>query len=242
MGSNLLVADEGVRGAVLGFRLLNRLAFDGVSLTAGAGATNSQVLKAVRSHGLAGVQCLVGFPGTLGGAVRMNAGGRPGYLGARVEWVRGVDSRGEEVLRTGEACGFRYRGSDLGDLLVTEVRLRLEPGDPEEFGLECGRILREKRVAQPLHLPSAGCIWKNPPAGESAGRLVERAGLKGTRVGGAEVSPLHGNFIVNRGEATCADVLSLMGTVRRRVLEETGVLLEQEVIHWNDAPVVAPGR
>lgn len=237
MGSNLLVDDEGVDGLVLLMRGLGGLQFEGTSVTAGAGVTNQQVLKAVRSRGLAGLECLIGYPGTLGGAARMNAGGAPGYFGTRVEWVKGVEPSGRVVYREGRDCGFRYRGSDLGDLVVTEVRLRLEEvADREEQARRCDAIRDRKKATQPLSLPSAGCVWKNPP-GRAAGRLVEEAGCKGLRSGGAEVSAVHANFIVNRGGATCQDVLDLMEEVRRRVADASGVLLEREVIHWTDLPV-----
>ncbi len=241
MGSNLLVADEGVRGLVLLTRAMDGIAFDGLRVAAGAGVTNARILQATRARGLGGLQCLVGYPGTLGGAVRMNAGGTPGYVESRVEWVRGVDGEGTVVTRSREECGFRYRGSDLGGLVITEVGLLLVPVDPEEYALECHAIVRRKRDTQPMDLPSAGCVWKNPP-GAVAGRLVDMAGCKGLRAGDAEVSTLHANFIVNRGAARCADVLRLMAEVRRRVLDRFGVDLPQEVIHWSDAGADPSGR
>lgn len=238
MGSNLLVDDEGVDGLVLLMRGLQGLAFEGASVTAGAGVTNNQILKAARARGLTGLDCLVGYPGTLGGDVRMNAGGAPGYIGTLVEWVKGIEPSGRVAYRDGPACGFRYRGSDLDGFVVTEVRLRLRTGeDPEEAALRAAAIRDRKKATQPLALPSAGCVWKNPEDGPPAGRLVEEAGGKGLRIGGAEVSTLHANFIVNRGDATCADVLALMEEVRHRVADRSGVVLRQEVIHWSDAPV-----
>ena len=237
MGSNLLVDDEGVDGLVLLMRGLRTVEFDGTSVTCGAGVTNNQIVQATRARGLGGLECLVGYPGTLGGAVRMNAGGAQGYVGARVSCVIGIASAGRVFYRDAGECGFRYRGSALGDLLVTEVRLTLEPSDPEEVALRCSRIRDAKKATQPLHLPSAGCVWKNPPGHPAAGRLVEEAGCKGLRVGGAEVSTLHANFIVNRGDATCADVLALMDDVRGRVADRFGVVLEREVILWRDAAV-----
>ncbi len=247
MGSNLLVADEGLGGLVLLMRSLAGVRFDGPLAFVGAGVSNASILRITRGRGLGGLQCLVGYPGTMGGAVRMNAGGTPGYIADRVEWVRGVDRNGAVVTRAGSECGFRYRGSDLGDLMVTEVCLRLAAGvDPEEHGLECRAIYDRKRRTQPLHLPSAGCIWKNPSrvlaGGRSAGHLVEEAGCKGLRRGGAEVSPLHGNFIVNRGGATCADVLGLAEEVRHRVADATGVALEREVVVWSDAAAPVSDR
>ncbi len=242
MGSNLLVADEGVSGLVLRMRGLDEVSFDGDLAVAGAGVTNTRMIIAARDRGLGGLECLVGYPGTLGGAVRMNAGGTPGYIGARVEWVRGVDGAGRVVRRPAAECGFRYRGSDLSDLVVTEVALRLpREGDLEAYVARCDAVNRKKRASQPMSLPSAGCAWKNPPE-DAAGRLVEFAGCKGLRVGGAEVSTVHANFIVNRGGATCADVLSLMAEVRRRVHDASGITLDREVIHWGDAAVALSGR
>ncbi len=238
MGSNLLVDDGGVDGLVLLMRGLQGIAFEGTSVIAGAGVTNNQIRKAARARGLTGLDCLVGYPGTLGGDVRMNAGGAPGYIGDLVEWVKGVEPSGRVSYRDGTACGFRYRGSDLHGFTVTEVRLRLRGDeDPEEAALRAAAVRDRKKATQPLTLPSAGCVWKNPPGGPPAGRLVEEAGCKGLRVGGAEVSEVHANFIVNRGEATCADVLALMEEVRHRVSDGCGSTLQREVIHWSDAPV-----
>jgi len=242
MGSNLLVADEGVGGLVLLMRGLDSIAIDGDLAVVGAGVTNTRMIIAARDRGLGGLECLVGYPGTLGGAVRMNAGGTPGYVGTRVEWVRGIDGEGRVVTRPAAACGFRYRGSDLSDLVVTEVALRLPKApDLEAYVVRCDAINRKKRASQPMSLPSAGCAWKNPP-GDAAGRLVEFAGCKGLRVGGAEVSPVHANFIVNRGGASCSDVVILMNEVRQRVFDAAGILLDREVIHWGDAVLAASGE
>ena len=241
MGSNLLVDDSGVRGLVLLLRGMDALWFEGTRVTAGAGVTNARILAEARARGLGGLQCLVGYPGTLGGAVRMNAGGAPGYIGSLVERVRGVDAAGRIVERPAAECGFRYRGSDLADLVVTEIDLLLPEADAEEFALECHAIYRRKMDTQPLELPSAGCVWKNPP-GAVAGRLVDMAGCKGLREGDAEVSERHANFIVNRGAATAADVRRLMAEVRRRVLERFGVLLDPEVIEWSDGETGGIGR
>jgi UDP-N-acetylmuramate dehydrogenase len=220
---------------------MDSIVFDGVRATVGSGVSNSRLIQATRALGLGGLQCLVGYPGTLGGALRMNAGGTPGYIAPRVEWVRGVDPRGNVVTRTLSECGFRYRGSDLGDLVLTEAGLKLEPADPEEYALECHAIVRRKRDTQPMDQPSAGCVWKNPP-GAAAGRLVDLAGCKGLRSGDAEVSAVHANFIVNRGGAGCADVLSLMAAIRRRVMDRFGVDLQREVIHWDHEGGPGSGR
>ncbi|MHC4822017.1 MAG: FAD-binding protein, partial [Planctomycetota bacterium] len=157
LGSNLLVSDEGVGGLVMLMRGLSRLEFEGRRVVAGAGVTNAVILGAIRGKGLGGLECLVGYPGTLGGAVRMNAGGAPGYIAERVSWVRGIDGDGRIVTRDAAQCGFRYRGSGLGDLVVTEVGLELPVADPEEFAVRCRDIHDRKRLAQPLESRSAGC-------------------------------------------------------------------------------------
>jgi UDP-N-acetylmuramate dehydrogenase len=239
MGSNLLVADEGLDALVVLTKSLQEHTIDGTLAIFQGGVTNARALQAARRHGLGGLECLVGYPGTLGGAVRMNAGGAPGYIGEHVEWVVGVDADGRSVRREREACGFRYRGSDLADLIVTEVALRLPVAVRGEFAKRCAAIHATKAASQPLALPSAGCFWKNPSrvlgGGKSAGLLVQEAGCKGLRVGGAEVSPVHGNFIVNMGGATAANVLALADEVRRRVRDASGVVLEREVIVWERA-------
>jgi UDP-N-acetylenolpyruvoylglucosamine reductase len=241
-GSNLLVDDDGVDAAVVCLRRLDGVRVDGDLVVLGAGVSNAVALRTTRSRGLGGLDFLVGYPGTMGGAARMNAGGVHGYLADRVEWVEGADREGRLVRRGPAECGFRYRGSALSDLLLTGVALRLPRADAEETALRYRAVYRAKRASQPLDLPSAGCAWKNPPGAPPAGRLVDEAGCKGLRVGGAAVSTVHANFVVNLGGATCAEVLALMAEVRSRVLDRHGVALEPEVIHWTSAAVGASGR
>jgi UDP-N-acetylmuramate dehydrogenase len=231
-GSNLLVDDAGVRGVVVHTRELRTLRFgpDG-RVTAGAGLPTSVLLAESRRRGLGGLECLVGYPASVGGAARMNAGGRWGETGARVEEVVAVDPSGEIVRLSAADCAFGYRRSSLGRRLVVEVVFRLPEVDPAPYRTRIESIHREKSAAQPLSEPSAGCVFRNP-AGASAGRLIDEAGLKGRSLGGAMVSTVHGNFIVNRGGAAAADVLRLIDAVRDEVLRRFGVTLETEVEIW----------
>jgi len=236
-GSNLVVGSDGVDGHVLRTNRLAhlRVGADGL-VTAGAGLSTARLLAATRERGLGGLQCLVGYPATVGGAARMNAGGRWGEVGSRVESVLVVDDDAELRELTAEECGFAYRTSRLASLVVVEVRLRLPPCDPETYRHEVAAIHREKAAAQPLSEPSAGCVFKNPP-GESAGRLVDQAGLRGMSVGGAAVSAVHGNFLVNGGDAEGDDVLRLIDLVREEVARQSGIELELEVEVWRRSGV-----
>ena len=238
-GSNLLVSDDGVDGIVIQTRALDRLEFreDG-RVTAGAGLRTSVLLGRTRDRGLGGLSCLVGYPATVGGAARMNAGGKWGSTGAVIESVRVVGAGGLVRDLTAEQCAFGYRTSSLGGSVVAEVTFRLPRVDPVDYRRQIEEIHKQKSASQPLGRPSAGCIFKNP-RGASAGFLVQEAGLKGLRVGRAVVSEVHGNFIVNEGGATAADVHELIDRVRERVHAAYGVNLELEVEVWGGTPVPA---
>ena len=161
----------------------------------------------------------------------MNAGGRHGEFGDVIEWVELASESGEVIALGRDEAGFRYRGTSLPPGLVTGVSLRMRRGDAAELRAVSGRVLKEKAAVQPLRLPSSGCVFKNPEGG-SAGRLIDDLGLKGTRVGGAEISPLHGNFIVNHGGATFADVLELIRHIEAEAQSRSGVALEREMRIW----------
>lgn len=232
-GSNLLVADAGVRGTVIHTRHLRTCRIEsGGRVVAGAGLPTSTLLSETRRAGLGGLECVVGYPATVGGAARMNAGGRWGETGARIESVIVVDEAGEIREMTRDECCFGYRKSALGRFVVAEVVFRLPEVDPAEYRRTIEDIHAQKSAAQPLGDPSAGCMFRNPE-GNSAGRLIDAAGLKGRTRGGAMVSTVHGNFIVNRGGATCDDVLRLRDEVRDEVLSRFGVELEGEVEVWS---------
>jgi UDP-N-acetylmuramate dehydrogenase len=230
-GSNLLVRDDGIRGLVLSTRLLRRLERLGpTGIIVEAGVATGKLLHVATSAELGGVEFLGGVPGSVGGGLVMNAGT---YLGefkdvtVEVASVRIADGR--LVRRTNAACGFRYRHSDLPpDEVVVEATLSLRPRPRAEIDAEV-RALRDRRHdREPKGLPNAGSIFKNP-TGMFAGKLIEECGLKGRRVGGAEISPVHANWIVNLGGARAADVLELVAIARQAVRSKHGVDLEMEV-------------
>jgi UDP-N-acetylmuramate--alanine ligase len=229
-GSNLLFTSPLVDAAVISSRGLKGAEAVGTTLRVAAGEPLPGVLRLAERHGLAGIELFAGIPGTIGGAVAGNAGGPAGAgaIGDRVTRVRVIDERGEVVWLPRERLGLRYRGTDLGDCFILAVELELAPGDPDELRQRRQEAHRKKGATQPLDARSAGCFWKNPP-GDSAGRLVDAAGLKGLRRGGARVSPVHANFIVNEGDGSVDDLLDLALEVRRRVREARGITLEPEV-------------
>lgn len=239
-GSNLLVADEGVRGVVVHTERLRWIRFgEGGRVRAGAGTPTSDLLAQTRRRGLGGLACLVGYPASVGGAARMNAGGRWGETGPVVEEVVVVDPAGEVRTLSAADCAFGYRTSALAGHVVVEVAFRLPEVDPAAYRAHLRAIHAEKRATQPLDRPSAGCVFRNPAPGVSAGRLVDECGLKGAAVGGAAVSEVHANFIVNRGGATADDVLRLIEQVRDAVARRAGRELVLEVEVWRPGAVPA---
>jgi len=177
------------------------------------------------------METLVGIPGTLGGAIRGNAGGRSGEIGQFVRSITVLTSTGQKFVRGADELTFAYRSSSVSDLLILEAELGLTKDDPEEIAKRMRKLWIMKKSTQPLSFQSAGCIFKNP-RGLSAGALIEQAGLKGTRVGQCEVSDRHGNFIVTYEGATSADVLRLVDLVRTKVAEKHGIDLELEIQVW----------
>ena len=230
-GSNLLVCDGGIRGLVIKLSgTLDWVHISGVKVRAGCGVLLAALAyKAVESD-LGGLEFAAGIPGTLGGGVIMNAGAYGGEMKDVVTSVRVVSPSGEERDVSAAEMAFGYRHSSLQNSgsYVLEVAMELKPGD-RESSLEMIRELNDRRKAkQPRALPSAGSVFKRPE-GYYAGPLIEKAGLKGMRIGDAVVSPLHANFIVNVGNAAAADVLALIALVKEAVWRECGVLLEQEI-------------
>ena len=230
-GTNCLVADRGVRGLVVhlgkGFREVSELLDAGaadVRLRCGAAVMTQRVVSLACQQGWGGLEALAGLPGQLGGAIAMNAQN----IGRFVEQVTlvGLDGRRQELPR--EQIEFSYRYSGLGPGIVVEVVLRFPRVAAEQSAAPDRQALCRRNATQELSLPSAGCAFKNPP-GLSAGRLIDEAGLKGTRIGDAMVSWRHANFIVNVGQATCDDVISLMEHIQRHVAGKTGIHLEPEV-------------
>jgi UDP-N-acetylmuramate dehydrogenase len=230
-GTNLLVADEGIRGVVVRIGPgLDDVRFDGDRVHAMAGVSLPALARACADRGLAGLEWAVGIPGSLGGAMAMNAGAYSHTVGDVVREVTTLLLDGSISVKTCEEMQFAQRSSRLshGDLVACEAMLQLERGNPEEIRRQMSEYMKDRKIKQPLHLPSAGCVFQNP-SGRGAGRYIDGAGLKGLRVGGAEVSHVHANFIVNVGDATARDVLILMNVVRRSVYDKFGVELVPEI-------------
>ena len=232
-GSNMLVADAGIRGAVVCTTELDevRSGEDGYTLTAEAGALLGRVARRAQRAGLTGAEFAGGIPGSVGGAVFMNAGAYDGQMAGVVEQTEYLDEAGETHTLTGEEHGFAYRGSVFRahpDWTVVRSTLRLQPGDPAAILDKMNDFAQRRRDKQPLNFPSAGSTFKRPE-GYFAGRLIEDAGLKGVSVGAAQVSEKHAGFLINRGGATCDDMLRLIELVQQRVREQFGVQLECEV-------------
>jgi UDP-N-acetylmuramate dehydrogenase len=233
LGANLLVSDAGVNAAV--FRLdaeyWRRVKYDHAKVEVGAGADMQKlVLRTVR-QGLAGIECLAGIPGTLGGGVRMNAGGKFGDIGALVTSVQVMDAEGNIYERTKDDLVFEYRNTNIVAPFILGATLELEPDDPERVMQKTKEIWMFKRNSQPLNTKSCGCIFKNP-RGLSAGALIDQAGLKGMRIGGAEVSTKHANFIVAYPGCLADDVLRLVKIIREKVYDKNQITLESEVKIW----------
>lgn len=232
-GSNLLVRDEGVSGVVLHLNApaLGLIQIDGHRLRAGAGALLSHAISESVKAGLGGLDVLVGIPGTIGGALHGNAGGKSGDIGQFVRAVEVLTAAGEQRTRRGEDLSFSYRESSLNELILLEAEFELAPDSHEVITHRMRKLWIMKKATQPLVFQSAGCIFKNP-RGMSAGLLIDQAGLKGTRIGNAEISDRHANFIVTHSGASARDVLRLIDLARSKVAEQFGVDLELEVQIW----------
>ena len=233
-GSNLLVADAGVRGLVLKLdHKLTQITVDGTRIECGGGARLPAVSAQAARAGLSGIEFGVNIPGTVGGAVRMNANAYGGELARALEWVD-VSSAGGTTRRNPEELGFGYRRSGLrAGEVVARAAFALEPLASEDVKRTLGEMRSKRRAAQPSGIKTFGSTFKNPTdpraQGRTAGQLLEAAGCRGLRVGGAGFSAKHANFVENLGEATTADVVALMAEGRRRVREQFGVELEPEV-------------
>ena len=229
-GSNLLVSDTGFKG--IGIRLVGELAkleVDGNVVSVGAGLALPALSKTMSQRGLSGVEFAFGIPGSVGGALIMNAGAWGSSFGDVVTNVTVMDDTGELVNLTQVEANFEYRHSRLDTYFcVTGATLALEPGDVDTITEQMQTLFKQKIETQPFVEENAGCMFKNPP-GDSAGRLIDISGLKGYRIGGAEVSTVHGNFILNLDNATAEDVLKLVAYIQKQVREKTGISLQTEV-------------
>jgi UDP-N-acetylmuramate dehydrogenase len=229
-GTNLLVADGGVRGVVLDLSLTCRqleVCSGGVSV--GAGVSVQELLDFCLRRELGGLEFMAGIPGSVGGAIRVNAGAWGKSIGELVDVVRGYDLSGQAIAMESSQLHFRYRGSNLTeDVIITEAELVLSPA-PSQVIQKQMKEFQRRRLSQPLDQKSAGSVFKNPPRA-TAGKLIEESGCKGLRIGGAEVSLKHANFIINCGGATAAEVKELIERVRGRVKGRFGVELETEIL------------
>jgi UDP-N-acetylmuramate dehydrogenase len=231
-GTNVLAPDEGLEAVVIKTTRLDGMETDGLVVRAQAGISLGRVLGYALRAGLSGGEFMAGIPGTVGGAVAMNAGTRLGDMASVVERVLVIAADGEGGLKEIDnvMAGFRYRSSRISDegMVVAGATMRFLPGAVEDVKRRVEEIVDNRKRTQPLELPSAGSVFKNP-AGHSAGQLIEKAGCKGLRRGGACVSSLHANFIVNMGEARAKDILLLVDQVRERVKAYSGITLETEI-------------
>lgn len=230
-GSNLLCADAGFAGAVLFTGKMKRFAFDGCTLTADAGASLTSLALEAQRRGLDGLAFAYGIPGSVGGALRMNAGAYGGEMSGVVTASRCYDTA-SHAAETVTDHAFSYRHSiytDRPTAVALSVTMTLTPGDPADILARMQDYMQRRRDKQPLELPSAGSVFKRP-TGYFAGKLIEDCGLKGASVGGAQVSEKHAGFIVNCGGATADDVLRLIDHIRATVLRTYGVELECELI------------
>lgn len=235
-GSNLLASDRGFSGMLihLGSDSFKRLKVTGAKVRVGGGYSLPRLVNFCCKSGLAGLESLAGIPGTVGGAIYMNAGGyaSPVYrnIGSMVESLKVMDSEGSVKTLKGKEIKFGYRSSDLGSSIVLEAVLKLGKGDSASLTQSLLRFLKMKKEKHVLDMPNAGCVFKNPKDSHfTCGQMIDMLKLKGTRIGGAEISGKHANFIVNRGGATHKDVIELVGFIRKKVKENYNIDLELEV-------------
>ncbi len=231
VASNLLVRDGGIDGVVVRFGgPLAKVEVDGSTVIAGAGALDQRVAQAAQAAGLSGLEFMIGIPGTIGGAVRMNAGAFGGETRDRLVWAEALDPEGRLRRLTPADLGMTYRHSGLpADWIVVRAAFDGVPGDREAIAARMQAIKDEREASQPLRVATGGSTFKNPP-GHRSWQLIDQAGCRGLRHGAAMVSEKHCNFLINTGGATAAEVEELGEIVRRRVKERSGVTLEWEIV------------
>lgn len=232
-GSNLLIHDKGVKGAVIKLSGddFSRVNFSGETLTAGAGVElNKIVLDCVRK-GLGGLEALAGIPGSIGGAVRMNAGGNFGDFGSAVESVTLMDNEGNIFEKVKPELSFDYRSANITAKYILDAKIKLYQADTPQLLRTVKEVWIYKKNTQPLNTKNAGCVFKNP-RGMSAGAMIDRAGLKGTKIGGAVVSEKHANFITAQEGCKSSDVIKLIEKIQKAVKEKFDVELELEIQIW----------
>ncbi len=230
LGSNVLVKDAGYPGLVIRLgKGLDKFEMKGTTAIVGAGMPTPLLARRTAEAGFAGVERFLGIPGTVGGGVYMNAGAHGAEFAEVVTEVTVMDPKGKLKQLARKQIPFKYRTSGLGQVVVLETKLALAEEAPAKLKEMQGRLLRWRKAGTPFDQPCCGSVFKNPAGQRTAGMLVEEAGLKGFRIGGAHVSILHANYIVNTGNATAADVLKVIDHVRKTVAKKLDVELELEV-------------
>ena len=229
-GSNILISDKGLNGLVLqlGSGFFKKISFSGNHLSVGSGLRLNRLLQIAAQKRLSGLEFLIGIPGTVGGALTMNAGAWAKSIGGLTEEVNVLDFSGMVKTLKKKNIRFRYRNSGLGKYIILSARFKLFKDSKEAIRGNLNKNLTERRKGQDTSFPSAGCVFKNPLTG-SAGRLIDLCGLKGKKMGGAFISTKHANFILNRGDALAQDVLDLMELARDKVRNKFKVNLEPEI-------------
>lgn len=232
-GSNLLVSDDGIEGAVIStLAMQNITLISDTELKAEAGASLAALCRAARDNGLTGLEFAYGIPGTVGGALYMNAGAYGGDMSMVVKSAESIDADNQLISRTVDQMALGYRKSiyDQNGEIITSVTFSLKKGDKKEISDAMDTFMNKRKNSQPLDFPSAGSTFKRPE-GYYAAALIDECGLKGFGVGGAEVSIKHAGFVINKDNASCRDVLELIGKIKKIVMEKRGVELNTEVIH-----------
>lgn len=229
-GSNILVRDKGFKGIVihLDTPYFRRIEFRGNFVFAGCGLKLSQIIRLAAKKNLGGLEFLFGIPGSLGGALVMNAGSSEKSIGDLIEDITVMDYNGRIKILNKRNIRFGYRNSNLSRFIILSAHLRLVKRDRKEIEDRIARYRIYRKRTQPQNIPSAGCIFKNPK-GLSAGKIIEECGLKGKRIGGAEISYKHANFILNKGKAKARDILRLMRFIQKKVYKKYRILLEPEI-------------
>jgi len=233
LGANLLVQDGGVDGAVFRFNedFWRRVSFNKTTVEVGSGVDMQKLMLRTCRQGLAGIECLAGIPGTVGGGIRMNAGGKFGDFGAVIHRVTVMDGEGTVFERHKDDLVFEYRKTNIAAKFILGATIELDEDDPEKIMKRTKEIWFYKRNTQPLNTKNCGCVFKNP-RGLSAGALIDQAGLKGLRIGNAEVSAKHANFIIAHPDCSSQDVMKLIKVIREKVYERNQIDLESEVQIW----------
>lgn len=233
-GSNLLISDDGLRAAVIALEAeqFKQTKFDGELITAWAGADLSKLVLTCVKKGLSGIEALTGIPGSIGGAVKMNAGGNFGDIGAAVETVTLMDNQGNVFEKGKPELMFEYRRTNINAKFILNTKMKLTAVDPDQIIRTVKEIWIYKKNNQPLNTKNSGCIFRNS-RGVSAGALIDRTDLKGLQIGGAKVSEKHANFIVAEKGCKSRDVMKLIDTIKQRVKQQFDTELELEIEIWN---------